>query len=107
MLIPATKKSLKTCTIDFRKSYHGLCALVKELFEEDPLGGAMFIFYNRSGNRLKILIAPLWNGLVFGVKISMYGKGRALDQIQIERFWRTVRYEFRYYQTHNISVSTV
>jgi putative transposase len=31
-----------------------------------------------------------------GVKISMDGKGRALDNIYIERFWRTVKYEYVY-----------
>ena len=28
-----------------------------------------------------------------GVKISMDGKGRALDSVIIERFWRTVKYD--------------
>jgi len=28
-----------------------------------------------------------------GVKISMDGKGRAMDNIMIERLWRTVKYE--------------
>ena len=26
-------------------------------------------------------------------KVSMYGKGRALDNIFIERFWRTIKYD--------------
>lgn len=30
------------------------------------------------------------------IKISMDGKGRALDNIFIERFWRTVKYEYVY-----------
>ena len=30
------------------------------------------------------------------IKISMDGKGRALDNIFIERFWRTVKYEYIY-----------
>lgn len=29
----------------------------------------------------------------FGIKISMDGKGRCLDNITIERFWRSVKYE--------------
>lgn len=29
----------------------------------------------------------------FGIKISMDGKGRALDNIYIERFWRSIKYE--------------
>lgn len=28
-----------------------------------------------------------------GIKISMDGRGRALDNIFIERFWRTIKYE--------------
>ena len=28
-----------------------------------------------------------------GIKISMDGKGRALDNVMIERFWRTIKYE--------------
>ena len=28
-----------------------------------------------------------------GVKISMDGKGRAFDNIMVERLWRTVKYE--------------
>jgi len=30
------------------------------------------------------------------IKISMDGKGRALDNIFIERFWRTIKYEYIY-----------
>lgn len=31
-----------------------------------------------------------------GIQISMDGKGRALDNIFIERFWRSVKYEYLY-----------
>ena len=30
------------------------------------------------------------------IKISMDGKGRALDNIRIERFWRSIKYEYIY-----------
>ncbi|MGD9679114.1 MAG: transposase, partial [Vulcanibacillus sp.] len=30
------------------------------------------------------------------IKISMDGKGRAVDNIFIERLWRTVKYEYAY-----------
>ncbi len=37
-----------------------------------------------------------------GIKLSMDGKGRALDNIYIERFWRTIKYEHVYlYPTSN------
>jgi putative transposase len=31
-----------------------------------------------------------------GIKISMDGKGRALDNVMVERFWRTLKYEHIY-----------
>ena len=31
-----------------------------------------------------------------GIKISMDGKGRAIDNIFIERFWRTLKYDYVY-----------
>lgn len=45
--------SLEPC--DMRKSFNGLCALVSEHLQEDPLNGALYVFCNRSRNRLKIL----------------------------------------------------
>jgi putative transposase len=35
------------------------------------------------------------------IKISMDGKGRALDNIFIERFWRTLKYEYIYLNVFN------
>ncbi len=35
-----------------------------------------------------------------GIKISMDGKGRATDNIAIERFWRTAKYEHIYLSDH-------
>jgi putative transposase len=32
----------------------------------------------------------------YGIKISMDGRGRALDNIYIERFWRSLKYEHVY-----------
>ncbi|CAM2979551.1 putative transposase [Flavobacterium frigoris] len=36
-----------------------------------------------------------------GIKISMDGKGRAIDNIFIERLWRTVKYENVYLQAYS------
>ena len=36
-----------------------------------------------------------------GIKISMHGKGRALDNIFIERFWRALKYEHIYLNPTN------
>jgi len=36
-----------------------------------------------------------------GVKISMDGKGRAIDNIFIERFWRSIKQEYVYIEKPN------
>lgn len=36
-----------------------------------------------------------------GIKISMDGKGRAIDNVFIERFWRSYKYEYLYLNTPN------
>jgi len=38
---------------------------------------------------------------LLGIKISMDGKGRYLDNIFIERFWRTIKYEEVYLKTYD------
>lgn len=42
----------------------------------------------------------LYQLTLLGVKISMDGKGRALDNVPIERFWRTIKYEEVYLNTY-------
>ena len=41
---------------------------------------------------------PLWTEYLEeqGITISMDGRGRALDNIYIERFWRTIKQEYIY-----------
>ena len=38
---------------------------------------------------------------LLGIKMSMDGKGRCLDNIPIERFWRTLKYEEVYLKTYD------
>jgi putative transposase len=40
-----------------------------------------------------------------GIKISMDGKGRAIDNIFIERLWRTVKYEHVYLHAYQDGLS--
>lgn len=47
---------LATSPVDFRKSIDGLAALVELHLREPPLSGTMFVFRNRSGNAMKLLV---------------------------------------------------
>jgi len=38
---------------------------------------------------------------LLGIKVSMDGKGRCLDNIPIERFWRTIKYEETYLKSYD------
>src|SRR6516165_5665298 len=44
-----------TTPVDLRKSFDGLAALVETVLSADPLSGHLFVFRNKSGDRLKIL----------------------------------------------------
>jgi len=40
---------------DFRKGFDGLCGLVKNELDRDPTSGEVFVFVNRTRNRIKLL----------------------------------------------------
>jgi len=40
---------------DMRKSFDGLSGMVRQILEQDPLSGALFLFRNRGRDRQKIL----------------------------------------------------
>ncbi len=47
---------LATGTTDLRRSIDGLSAVVRDHFKLDPLSGHLFLFRNRRGDRIKILV---------------------------------------------------
>lgn len=53
--------------VNMRKSFEGLCAIVEQLFPEELLSGALFIFLNRRKDHMKVLF---WDndGLVIWFK---------------------------------------
>jgi transposase len=55
-LSPAVRIYLATGATDLRRSVDGLSVLVRERFGLDPLSGHLFVFRNRRGDRLKILV---------------------------------------------------
>jgi transposase len=58
---------------DLRKSIDGLSAIVCESFDLDPYSGAIFVFCNRSRDRIKILE---WDSDGFWLHLKRLEKGR-------------------------------
>ncbi len=54
-LAPHLRIFLHARPTDMRKSFDGLCALVRSVFHADPLDGSLFLFVNRRGDRLKAM----------------------------------------------------
>jgi transposase len=50
---------IATVSVDMRKSFDGLAEVVRSFLGHDPLGGNVFVFRNRSSERVKIL---WWDG---------------------------------------------
>ncbi len=71
-LSPAVRIFLATGATDLRRSVDGLSVLVRENLRLDPLSGHMFLFRNRRGDRLKILV---WDRSGFWVLYKRLEKG--------------------------------
>lgn len=54
-LTPGTKLFLATSPVDGRKGIDGLSALVRSRFGQNPLSGAMFVFFNKRADRVRLL----------------------------------------------------
>lgn len=55
ILPPSVRLFVARDVVDMRKAFDGLAALVRETMREDPLSGHLFVFFNRRGDRVKIL----------------------------------------------------
>ena len=55
-LSPAVHIYIATGATDLRRSIDGLSAVVRERLALDPMSGHLFLFRNRRGDRLKILV---------------------------------------------------
>ena len=54
-LPPSTRVYVATAATDMRRSFDGLMGLVRDFLGGDPLSGHLFVFRNRTGDRLKVL----------------------------------------------------
>ncbi len=42
--------------VDFRKAHDGLCAIIRDEFQDDPFSGDVFAFFNRAKDRIKLVV---------------------------------------------------
>jgi transposase len=54
-----------TKPVDFRGSFDRLGGIVRERLDQDPRGGAFFVFLNRAGDRLKVLFFDQTGDCIF------------------------------------------
>src|SRR4051812_10145618 len=55
-LPPTIRIWLAAQPADLRKSFDSLAALVRDGLQSDPLSGDIFVFRNKSGDRIKLLV---------------------------------------------------
>ena len=55
-LTPQSRIFLATEPVDFRKGIDGLAAVCRRVLGDNPLEGAVYVFRNRAGTALKLLL---------------------------------------------------
>ena len=72
-LTPQSRIFLATEPVDFRKGIDGLAAVCRQHLGANPLEGAVYVFRNRSGTSLKLL---LYDGQGYWLCMKRLSKGR-------------------------------
>ena len=72
-ITPHHRLLLAVSYIDFRKGIDGIAALCRQVLEEDPFSGTVFVFTNRSRSSIKIL---LFDGGGFWLCQKRFSRGR-------------------------------
>ena len=76
--------------IDFRKQIDGLVLLVADQLQADPTSGQLFVFRNRSGNKVKLL---WWDKNGFWLIYKRLEKGRFKFPSTFDMAWNLSRDE--------------
>ena len=71
-LTAATRLYLYRAPCDMRKSFDGLCGLIRNELGADPLSGSLFVFINRRRNMVKCLY---WDRDGFAIWFKRLEKG--------------------------------
>jgi transposase len=72
-LTPQSRIFLALAPVDFRNGIDGLAAMCRQALGENPLGGAVYVFRNRSGTALKLLV---YDGQGFWLCAKRLSQGR-------------------------------
>jgi len=72
-LPPDTRIYLAIEPINMRKSFEGLAILVQEVIQQNPLSGHLFVFRNKSADKIKLLI---WDRNGLAIYYKRLEKGR-------------------------------
>jgi transposase len=54
-LPPSVRIYVATAPADMRKSFDGLSALARNVVNQDPMSGHLFVWFNRRGDQVRIL----------------------------------------------------
>ena len=109
LTIPPTTKLWFASAVDLRLGFDGLANLVRTQLSDDPLSGHLFVFTNRSANRVKVLYwgghgLCLWcqrleagryhfpEATAVGIELSAAQFAMILDGIDVSRVRRFKRY---------------
>ena len=72
-LTPQSRIFLAMQSVDFRKGIDGLAAVCRQVLGENPLEGAIYVFRNRAGTALKLL---LYDGQGYWLLMKRLSQGR-------------------------------
>jgi transposase len=72
-LTPQSRIFVATQPVDFRKGIDGLAAVCRQALGDNPLDGAVYVFRNRAGTALKLL---LYDGQGYWIMMKRLSQGR-------------------------------
>ena len=72
-LTPQSRIFVATEPVDFRKGIDGLAAVCRQRLGANPLEGAVYVFRNRAGSALKLL---LYDGQGYWLMLKRLSQGR-------------------------------
>jgi transposase len=72
-LVPQLRILLAVHPTDFRKGLDSLAALCRGPLQQDPFSGTLFVFRNRTGTALKLVV---YDGLGFWLCVRRFSSGK-------------------------------